>query len=95
MRVYDKEFKEEALKLSDEIGPSAASVQLGIPSTTLYTWRSQRNQHGSLAFVGSGHQRIDPKTAEWRALEKKIKELESANDILKKALASFADSQMK
>ena len=87
MRVYDKAFKEEALKLSDEVGPSAASTQLGIPTTTLYTWRSQQKQHGSLAFVGSGHQRIDPKTTEWRALEKKSKELESANDILKKALA--------
>ena len=95
MRVYDKEFKEEALKLSYEVGPVAASTQLGIPSTTLYTWRSQRNQHGPSAFVGSGHQRIDPKTAEWRALEKKIKELESANDILKKALAFFAESQKK
>ena len=95
MRVYDKEFKEEALKLSYEVGSVAASTQLGIPSTTLYTWRSQRKQHGSLAFVGSGHQRIDPKTAEWRALEKKIKELESANDILKKALAFFSESQKK
>ncbi|MCI0184492.1 hypothetical protein MM817_02789 [Acidibacillus sp. S0AB] len=28
MRVYDKEFKEEALKLSYEVGPSAASTQL-------------------------------------------------------------------
>ena len=63
MRVYDKEFKEEAIKLSYEVGPTVASAQLGIPSTTLYTWRSQRNQHGSLAFVGSDHQRIDSKTA--------------------------------
>ena len=60
MRVYDKEFKEEALKLSDEVGPSAAFTQLGIPTTTLYTWRSQQKQHGPLALVGSGHQRIDP-----------------------------------
>ena len=91
--MYDKEFKEEALKLSDEVGPSAASTQLGIPTTTLYTWRSQQKPHGPLAFVGSGHQRIDPKTAEWRALEKKIKKIESVNDILKKALAFFAVSQ--
>ena len=55
MRVYDKEFKEEAVKLSYEVRPTVASAQLGIPPTTLYTRRSQRNQHGSLAFVGSGH----------------------------------------
>ncbi|MCI0184438.1 transposase [Sulfoacidibacillus ferrooxidans] len=95
MRVYDKEFKEEAIKLSYEVGPTVASNQLGIPSTTLYTWRSQSKQHGSLAFVGSGHPRIDPKTAELKGLEKKIRELESANDILKKALAFFAESQKR
>ena len=71
MRVYNKEFKEEAVKLSYEVGPTAASAQLGIPPTTLYTWRSQSKQHGSLAFVGSGHQRIDPKTAELKGLEKR------------------------
>jgi len=32
---------------------------------------------------------------ETRALEKKVKELEAANDILKKALAFFAGSQKK
>jgi transposase-like protein len=37
MRVYDREFKEEAIKLSYEIGNKAASEQLGIPVTTLYT----------------------------------------------------------
>jgi len=95
MRVYDKEFKEEAIKLSNEVGLKAASEQLGIPQTTLSSWRSQVKQYGAIAFVGSGHPRLDPKTAEMRALEKKIKELESANDILKKALAFFAGSQKK
>lgn len=95
MRVYDKEFKEEAVKLSNDIGNKAASDQLGIPVTTLYTWKSQIKQHGSIAFVGSGHKRIDPKMAEVKALEKKIKELEAANDILKKALGFFAESQKR
>lgn len=95
MRAYDKEFKEEAIKLSYEVGPRAASEHLGVPETTLYTWRKSLKQHGDIAFVGSGHKRLDPKTAETRALEKKIRDLESANDILKKALAFFAGSQKK
>ncbi|MDA8229371.1 MAG: transposase [Desulfitobacterium hafniense] len=95
MRVYEKEFKEEAIKLSYEIGSKAASEQLGIPVTTLYTWKSQIKQHGSIAFVGSGNKRIDQKTAEVKAMEKKIKELEAANDILKRALGFFAESQKK
>lgn len=95
MRDYDKDFREEAIKLSYEVGPTKAANQLGIPLTTIYTWRSKLKKHGNIAFVGSGHQRLDPKTAEFRALEKKIKELESANDILKKALGFFAESQKK
>lgn len=95
MRVYDKEFKEEALKLSQEVGPKAASEQLGIPETTIYTWRSRLKQYGAIAFVGSGHKRLDPQTAEIRAMEKKIKELEAVNDILKRALGFFAGSQKK
>lgn len=95
MRVYDKEFKEEAIKLSYELGLKAAAEQLGIPGTTLYTWRNRTKQYGSIAFVGSGNKRIDPKTAEVRAMEKKIKELEAANDILKRALGFFAGSQKK
>lgn len=95
MRGYDKEFKEEAIKLSYEIGNRAAAEQLGIPETTLYTWRSRLKQYDAIAFVGSGNKRMDPKTAEIRTMEKKIKELEAANDILKKALAFFAQSQKK
>ena len=95
MRFYDKEFKDQAVKLSYEIGATAAAGQLGIPVTTIYTWRTRTQQYGSTAFVGSGNKRIDPKTAEVRALEKKIKELEAANDILKSALGFFAGSQKK
>lgn len=95
MRVYDKEFKEEAIKLSYELGIRAAAEQLGVPGTTLYTWRNRSHQYGAIAFVGSGNKRIDPKTAEVRVMEKKIKELEAANDILKRALGFFAGSQKK
>ena len=95
MRVYDREFKVKTIKLSHEISNSAAAEQLGIPKTTLYTWKSQIKQHGSIAFVGSGNKRIDPKTVEIKAMEKKIKELEATNDILKRALGFFAESQKK
>ncbi len=95
MREYDKDFKEEAIKLSYEIGPTTAADKLGIPVTTLYTWRNHTKRYGETAFVGSGNKRIDPKTVEIKAMEKKIKELEAANDILKSALGFFARSQKK
>ena len=40
---YSKEFKEEALKLSDEIGLKKAAQQLGIQYYTLSDWRTKRN----------------------------------------------------
>ena len=41
---YSKEFKEEALKLSDDIGLKKAAQQLGIQYYTLSDWRSKRNE---------------------------------------------------
>ena len=40
MKHYSKEFKEEALKLSDEIGVKKAAQQLGVAYYTLADWRS-------------------------------------------------------
>ena len=42
MKHYSKEFKEEALKLSDEIGVKKAAQQLGVAYYTLADWRSIR-----------------------------------------------------
>ena len=35
MKRYDKEFREQAIELSDEVGIKKASEQLGIPYATL------------------------------------------------------------
>ena len=42
MKRYSKEYKEEALKLSDELGVKKAEQQLGITYFTLADWRSIR-----------------------------------------------------
>lgn len=55
--TYEKSFKEEAVRLSDEIGVKKAAEQLGIPYDTLADWRYRRKSHGSQAYVGSGHRR--------------------------------------
>lgn len=39
---YDKSFKEETLKSSDEIGLKAVAAQLGISYYTLSGWRNSR-----------------------------------------------------
>ena len=53
MKHYSKEFKEEALKLSDEIGVKKAAQQLGIAYYTLADWRDvyKRQPAGSLVSM--------------------------------------------
>lgn len=41
MAKYSHEFKEEALKLSDEIGVKKTAPQLGVPYYTLADWRGR------------------------------------------------------
>ncbi len=42
MRKYNKEFKEEAVKLSDEVGTKQAAAQLGVAYYTLSAWCQKR-----------------------------------------------------
>ena len=42
MTTYEKSFKEQAVKLSDEIGIKKAAAQLGIPYYTLADWRHRQ-----------------------------------------------------
>ena len=79
MTVYEKDFKEEAVKLSYETGTRKAAEQLGVPASTLTGWRNAMKEHKAVAFVGSGNQRIIPTNAKEIQLMKKIKELERAN----------------
>ncbi len=94
---YDKSFKLEALKLSDEIGVRKASEQLGIPYYTLADWRTIRKSEGKSAFVGSGNRKepLDEKDRKIQELENQLREAKRANEILKDALGFFAESRRK
>lgn len=89
---YDRQFKEEALRLSDEIGVKRTAEQLGIAYHTLSDWRGQRRAHGKEAFIGSGHKYADTEGMTPREIELKREneELRRANEILKDALGFFA-----
>ena len=89
---YSKEFKDEALKLSDEIGIKKAAEQLGLKYNTLAEWRKNRKVKLSepINQLSEAEAR-----ARIRELEKKNAELERANDILKDALGFFAGDRKK
>ncbi|MFC4601805.1 transposase [Cohnella hongkongensis] len=94
MNRYDKVFKEEAVRLSDEIGPKKAAEQLGIPYHTLQEWRKRRTLHGDGTHIGSGRAYASAdKTA--REIELEIGELRRANEILKDALGFFAKDRKR
>ena len=89
---YSKEFKEEALKLSDEIGIKKEAEQLGLKYYTLAEWRKNRKVRLSEPI----NQLTDVEAkARIRELEKRNAELEKANDILKDALGFFAKDRKK
>lgn len=87
---YSKDFKEEALKLSDEVGIKKAAAQLGLPYYTLSDWRNKRKEEMK-------RPRLPETEAEKRIreLEKENAELKTANEILKDALGFFAKDRKK
>ncbi len=91
MKKYSKEFKEEALRLSDEVGLKKAAAQLGLNYYTIADWRKNRKAAAKLP---------DPATeteqrARIRQLERENNELRQANEILKDALGFFAKDRKK
>ena len=96
MKRYDKGFKEEAVRLSDEIGLQKAAEQLGVAYYTLQGWRKQRTLHGDGAHIGSGRAYASAdKTAREIELERENSELRRANEILKDALGFFAKDRKR
>ena len=91
MAKYSKEFKEEAIKLSDEIGVKKAAEQLGLHYYTLSDWRKGRKfkeKHTIILTEDEAKMKII-------ALEKENAELRQANEILKDALGFFAKDRKK
>lgn len=86
MAKYSKEFKTEALKLSDEIGTKKAAQQLGLKYYTLADWRKLRKVESTPE--SEAQKRI-------RELEKENAELKQANEILKDALGFFAKDRKR
>ena len=89
---YSKEFKEEALKLSDEIGLKKAAQQLGIQYYTLSDWRSNRNAAEKAQKYQMSDEELKKRNLE---LERENAELRKANEILKDALGFFAKVRKK
>lgn len=89
-RRYESEFKSEAVRLVRDQGRSVADVarSLGVHVNTLHTWVNE------LPKESSGRLRRSHRNAESEAvrkLERELKRVTEERDILKKAVAFFAN----
>ena len=102
-KVYDKEFKIQAVKLGREISFSKAAKELGVNVDTLYGWSKAANE-GRLNLGPGTH---TPETAmslteevqklrqQNRDLAKENARLKEENEFLAEASAFFAASRRK
>ena len=90
---YPKEFKQEAVRLSNLEDRSCVQVaeELGMSVGTLYRWRREAKEDGEDAFPGKGNQ--TPEKARITELERKVRRLKQEREILKKAMSIFADKE--
>lgn len=96
MTKYSREFKEEALKLSDEIGVKTAALQLGVPYYTLADWRGRCRERIMNGDKPAGKKAgATEQEARIRELERENAELKTANEILKEALGFFVKDRKK
>ena len=90
---YSREFKMEAIGLITEKGYSIAeaSRNLGIDYSVLRRWKNQLANDPQDAFPGKG--RLKAADEELRRLKRELERVTQERDILKKALAYFAEGQ--
>jgi transposase len=90
VRIYDKEFKLNAVQLYLTSGGTYPKIsnELGIPIGTLVTWVKSYKAEGRDAFPGKGY--IKPCDAELVGLRKELVIVREERDILKKALGIFS-----
>ena len=83
---FDRDFKISAVKMITEDGRKGTEVarSLGIHQTQLYRWKRQFGDQGQKAFPGKGH------LTELAALRRKLRDVETERDILKKAVGIFS-----
>ena len=89
-RHFTAQFKKDAVRLVNEgRTPSDVGRSLGVARSLLQRWRDQLAEADEDAFLGHGKQSGDAE--ELRKLKKKLRDVTEERDIIKKALAYFAD----
>ena len=91
-RTYNKEYKQEAIKLAESIGATQAAADLGIDRSLISAWRRSQEAEGADAFRGKGNPTAEQ--AELVRLRREIATLRMEREILKKATEFFMREQL-
>lgn len=97
-RIYDRSFKENAVKLTYERGKGQAKViagELGITAKILLRWRQEIQKFGTGSFCGTGYLLLTPEQTIINNLEKKIKDSKLTLEILKKGTEAASQGYVK
>lgn len=97
-RIYDRAFKENAVKLTYERGKDQTKVisgELGITAKILSRWRQEFKKFGTGSFCGTGYLRLTPEQNIITNLEKKIKDSKVTLEILKKGTEAVSQGYVK
>jgi len=92
-KQYSKEFKLNAIKLSNESDCiKDVAISLGVRAAMLYKWRKEYYQQGAEVFPGVGKSTgiFNAEKEELNRLRKENRELKMERDILKKAVSIFS-----
>jgi transposase len=95
MRIYDKDFKINAVNLYKSSGSSLKKIaeELGLATSTLSHWVQEYKKEGDQSFPGKGQVRSSEE--EVRVLRKELMHVRQERDILKKAVAIFSEPRGK
>jgi transposase-like protein len=88
---YNKEFREEAVKMvtEEQLSLPEAARRLSLPSSTLANWLKAQKA-GKLGDIGKTYRPLTEVEMELARVKKENVELKMERDILKKAAAYFA-----
>lgn len=94
-KVYDRSFKENAVKLSYERDNlSQFARELGISVKKLYSWRSQYKLKGTESFPGNGKTAVSDDAKALAQMKKEYTRLQQEHEILKKAMGIISRSDL-
>ena len=93
-RTFTREYKLEVIKRSyGDIRVTELARELKIRPALIYRWRSEFIDDEEISFPGRGVKHSDEEESEVSQLRKKLADVTTERDILKKAVGIFSKPQ--